>query len=164
MPDLYDIGVTAIDGEQFRMDRFKGRPMLIVNVASRCGYTPQYAGLEKLYRKYKDQGFVVLGFPCNQFGGQEPGTEAEIAHFCAENFDVTFPMFSKVDVNGPSAHPLFKLLKSRKRGVLGTAAIKWNFTKFLVNREGTVVGRYGPADAPAEIEQAIAALMAATTK
>lgn len=158
VPALYDIDVTAIDGEQFRMDRFKDRPMLIVNVASRCGYTPQYAGLEALYRKYKEHGFVVLGFPCNQFGGQEPGTEADIAKFCAETFDVTFPMFSKVDVNGPSAHPLFKLLKSRKRGVLGTAAIKWNFTKFLVNRTGAVVGRYGPADAPEEIDQAVAAL------
>ena len=158
MTDIYQISVTSIDGETFLLDRYRGRPMLIVNVASQCGYTPQYAGLEQLYRKYQDQGFVVLGFPCNQFGGQEPGTEAEIAEFCAQNFGITFPMFSKVDVNGASAHPLFKLLKSKKRGILGTSAIKWNFTKFLVNRAGSVVGRYGPTDTPEQIDEDVSAV------
>jgi glutathione peroxidase len=150
--DLYQFDVTGIDGETFSLGRFRGQPLLIVNVASRCGYTPQYAGLESLYRRYKDQGFVVLGFPCNQFGGQEPGTEAEIKGFCQTTYDVTFPLFRKVDVNGEQAHPLFKWLKARKPGLLGTEAIKWNFSKFLIDRSGDVVARFGPGDTPERID------------
>ena len=137
------------------MDRFRGQVLLIVNVASECGMTPQYAGLETLYRKYQSHGFSVVGFPCNQFGGQEPGTNAEIAAFCSEKYDVSFPMFSKVNVNGDDAHPLFEFLKTQQRGLLGTTAIKWNFTKFLVDRNGKVVARFGPTDTPAQIEPAI---------
>ena len=125
--------------------------MLIVNVASRCGFTPQYAGLEALYRKFADRGLVVLGFPCNQFGAQEPGSEKEIASFCSANYDVTFPMFAKIDVNGESAHPLYRLLKREAPGILGSEAIKWNFTKFLVDREGHVVKRYASTDTPEQI-------------
>ena len=150
---LYEIDATSIDGRPVSMAEFRGKTLLIVNVASQCGYTPQYAGLEQLYRKYKDRGLVVLGFPCNQFGGQEPGTEAEIQSFCSRTYDVTFPMFSKVEVNGAHAHPLYRLLKSERSGVLGTEAIKWNFTKFLVSRDGTVVRRYGSSDTPERIER-----------
>jgi glutathione peroxidase len=125
--------------------------LLIVNVASQCGYTPQYAGLEMLYREFKERGFAVLGFPCNQFGSQEPGKDADIASFCSKTYDVTFPLFAKVDVNGPAAHPLFRLLKSSRKGLLGTESIKWNFTKFLVDRQGKVVRRYGPGDTPESI-------------
>lgn len=149
---IYDITVTDIAGESFALDRYRGNVLLIVNVASRCGYTPQYRGLETLYRRHRDAGLVVLGFPCNQFGGQEPGTEAEIGAFCSSTYDVTFPMFAKVDVNGPNAHPLYAFLKARKKGVLGTEAIKWNFTKFLVGREGDVIARYGSQQAPEAIE------------
>jgi glutathione peroxidase len=148
---LYDIDVNTIDGRSRSLADYRGQALLIVNVASQCGYTPQYAGLEALYRAFKDRGFAVLGFPCNQFGGQEPGSEAEVAAFCSTTYDVTFPMFAKVDVNGPNAHPLFQLLKTAKRGVLGTESIKWNFTKFLVDREGTVVHRYAPGDTPEAI-------------
>ena len=135
--------------------------LLIVNIASKCGFTPQYKGLEALYEKYKDRGFAVLGFPCNQFGEQEPGTEAEIAEFCELNYGVTFPMFSKIDVNGEDAHPLFKYLKSMKKGLLGSEAIKWNFTKFLVDKDGKVVERYAPTTKPEDLENDIERAMAA---
>src|SRR5690606_15072107 len=138
---------------------YQGKVLLIVNVASKCGFTPQYTGLEELYRKYRGQGLVVLGFPCNQFGSQEPGDEAEIRQFCSLNYDVSFPMFAKVDVNGDQAHPLFRFLKKEGRGVLGTEAIKWNFTKFLVDRDGQVVRRYAPTDTPERIEKDLAAVL-----
>jgi glutathione peroxidase len=161
---LYDITVTAIDGTPRRMDAWRGKTLLIVNVASGCGYTPQYAGLERLYRAYKDRGLVVLGFPCDQFGHQEPGTEAEIQQFCSLTYDVTFPLFRKVLVNGDDAHPLFRWLTSRKKGVFGSARIKWNFTKFLVGPDGEVVTRYGSADTPERIEQDVAALTTAASR
>jgi glutathione peroxidase len=153
---LYDIDAKTIDGESRSLTTYRGKTLLIVNVASGCGFTPQYTGLEALYRKYKDQGLVVLGFPCNQFGHQEPGSDAEIQQFCTTSYDVTFPLFAKVDVNGPGTHPLYEKLKSARRGVLGTEAIKWNFTKFLVNARGEVVARYAPTDTPEKIEQAVA--------
>ena len=148
---MYDIAVTTITGEQLSMERFRGRTLLIVNVASECGYTSQYSGLEALYRKYRDRGFDVLGFPCDQFGGQEPGTDAEIQAFC-ERREVSFPMFAKIDVNGSDAHPLFEFLKKARPGVLGTEAIKWNFTKFLVSPAGEVLERFAPGDTPESIE------------
>ena len=151
MSDLHGFEVTALDGETFSLERYRGRPLLIVNVASRCGMTPQYAGLEALYRRFRDRGLVVLGFPCNQFGGQEPGSTQEIDAFCREKYDVTFPMFTKIDVNGPNAHPLFRFLKSEKKGVLGTEAIKWNFTKFLIDAHGNVIGRFGPRETPEQL-------------
>ncbi len=154
---LYDIAVTRIDGTAGTLAPYRGRLLLIVNVASECGFTPQYAGLEKLYREYEGRGLTVLGFPCDQFGHQEPGTEAEIAAFCADRYDVTFPMFAKIDVNGERAHPLYRLLKAAAPGMLGTEAIKWNFTKFLVGPDGRVLQRYAPADAPAAIEPEIVA-------
>jgi len=161
-PDsLYDIGVKSISGETLSLGAYRGKTLLIVNVASQCGFTPQYAGLEALYRKYKDQGFVVLGFPCNQFGRQEPGTDSEIQQFCATTYDVTFPLFAKIDVNGAAAHPLYELLKSAKPGLLGTEAIKWNFTKFLVNGLGDVLVRYAPSDTPDKLDQEIAKVLAA---
>ncbi len=156
----YDFAVTAIDGRPQPLEAFRGKTLLIVNVASACGFTPQYAGLEALYRKFKDRGFAVLGFPCDQFGHQEPGTEAEIQTFCKLTYDVTFPLFSKIDVNGANAHPLFQFLKSEKKGVLGTEAIKWNFTKFLVNANGEVAKRYGSSDAPEKIAPDIEKLLA----
>jgi glutathione peroxidase len=155
--NLYDLDVRTIDGATQSLGAYRGKTLLIVNVASRCGFTPQYAGLEALYRKYKDEGLVVLGFPCNQFGGQEPGAEPEIVDFCTSNYGVTFPLFAKVDVNGAAAHPLFRLLTRARRGVLGTARIKWNFTKFLVSASGEVERRYGPSVAPDTIEQDVIA-------
>jgi len=149
--EIYGFDVISIDGQTFSLDRYRGRPLLVVNVASRCGMTPQYAGLEALYRKYRDRGLVVLGFPCNQFGAQEPGSEQEIEAFCRDRYDITFPIFRKIDVNGANAHPLFKFLKSQQKGLLGTEAIKWNFTKFLVDPDGRVVSRFGPRDTPEEI-------------
>ena len=143
--DLYDIPVTTIDGETITLDRYRGKALLIVNVASRCGFTPQYEGLEALYRKHKDKGFVVLGFPCNQFGRQEPGSEAEIRSFCDEHYSVTFPLFAKIDVNGPNAHPLYRYLKSAKKGLLGRETIAWNFTKFLVGRNGRSAAAIRPS-------------------
>ena len=140
------------------LGRGRGRVMLITNVASKCGFTPQYAGLEKLYETYEDRGLVVLGFPCDQFGHQEPGDEAEIANFCSLTYDVKFPMFSKIDVNGSGAHPLYQWLKSQKAGLLG-GRIKWNFTKFLVDKNGNVVGRYAPTDKPESIEKDIEKLL-----
>ena len=141
------------------MQTYRGCVLLVVNVASRCGYTPQYAGLEALYRRYQDRGLVVLGFPCDQFGHQEPGNEEEIKNFCSLTYDVTFPLFAKIDVNGANAHPLYQWLKSQKPGVLGTEAIKWNFTKFLVDGKGAVVRRYGSADKPESIEADVVALL-----
>ena len=149
---LYAIPVTTIDGTRTSLEPFRGQVMLIVNVASECGFTPQYEGLEAMYRRHRDRGFTVLGFPCDQFGNQEPGTDAEIRQFCSLAYDVTFPLFAKVDVNGPNEHPIFRALKSQARGVLGTTAIKWNFTKFLVSRDGDVLTRYAPRDTPATVE------------
>ena len=157
--DLYDIPVTTIDGDTTTLDRYRGQALLIVNVASRCGFTPQYKGLEALFRKHKDKEFVVLGFPCNQFGKQEPGSEAEIRSFCEDYYSVTFPLFAKIDVNGPNAHPLYRYLKSAKRGLLGRETIAWNFTKFLVGRNGEVLRRYGPRRKPEAIEKDVAGLV-----
>jgi glutathione peroxidase len=151
--DLYGIRVTTIEGRQQTLDPYRGQALLVVNVASQCGFTPQYAGLEALYRRYRERGFAVLGFPSDQFGHQEPGTEDEIRQFCSLTYDVTFPMFAKVDVNGPGEHPLYALLKSQARGLLGTTAIKWNFTKFLVGRDGRVLKRYASRDTPEDIEK-----------
>lgn len=156
---LLDIEATTIDGATKKIGDYAGKVMLIVNVASRCGFTPQYAGLEALYRKFADRGLVVLGFPCNQFGAQEPGSEKEIASFCSANYDVTFPLFAKIDVNGDNAHPLYRLLKRDAPGILGSEAIKWNFTKFLVDRDGHVVKRYAPTDTPEQIAKDLEALL-----
>jgi glutathione peroxidase len=158
---FYDHTAQRIDSTPVSMGEFRGKTLLVVNVASECGFTPQYGGLEALYRKYKDRGFAVLGFPCNQFGGQEPGSEEQIAEFCSRSYDVTFPLFAKIDVNGPAAHPLFEFLKAEQPGALGTKAIKWNFTKFLVGPDGAVLKRYASATAPAEIDADVAALVAA---
>jgi glutathione peroxidase len=155
---LYDFPVTTVDGRATALSEYRGQVLLIVNVASKCGFTPQYDGLEALFRKYKDRGVTVLGFPCNQFGGQEPGTEAEIHHFCSTQYNVTFPLFAKIDVNGKHADPLYVWLKSKAKGILGTEAIKWNFTKFLVDREGTVIDRYGSNVTPAELDPILARL------
>ena len=154
---LYDIDLVTIDGKPQKLDAYRGKTLLIVNVASQCGFTPQYAGLQALYDKFVDRGAVVLGFPCDQFGHQEPGGEAEIAQFCSRNYGVTFPMFVKIEVNGANAHPLYKYLKSEKPGILGTEAIKWNFTKFLVGSDGTDVKLYAPSDKPEAIEADLAA-------
>ena len=154
---LHAITARRLDGSERDLAEFRGKVLLVVNVASHCGFTPQYSGLEALYRKYRDRGFEVLGFPCNQFGAQEPGTEAEIGAFCSSRYDVTFPMFAKIEVNGANTHPLYQRLKSEAPGVLGTEAIKWNFTKFLVDREGRVVARYAPKSEPRELEADIEA-------
>jgi glutathione peroxidase len=159
LTELYDIPVITIDGEAITLERYRGKALLIVNVASRCGFTPQYEGLETLYRKYKDRGFVVLGFPCNQFGRQEPGTEADIRGFCDEHYGVTFPLFAKIDVNGRKAHPLYRYLKSAKKRLLGRETIAWNFTKFLVGKNGDVLRRYGPRRKPEAIDKDVAALV-----
>ena len=160
MPTAYDFTATDIDGASRTLDEFRGKVLLIVNVASQCGFTPQYAGLEKLAREYAARGLVVLGFPCDQFGHQEPGDEAEIKDFCSLRYDVTFPMFSKVDVNGGDAHPLWAWLKDEKGGFLGIDAIKWNFTKFLVGRDGHVIKRYAPTETPASLAADIEAALA----
>ena len=159
MKTIYDFKVKTIQGEETTLEQYKGKVMLIVNVASKCGFTPQYDGLEALYKKYKDKGVVVLGFPCNQFGSQEPGTEEEIQNFCRVNFGVTFPMFSKLNVNGDETHPLYVHLKSEQPGILGSEIIKWNFTKFLVDKTGKVVDRFGSSTKPKEIEKDIEALL-----
>ena len=148
MTSLYDFTVDDIHGKPVKLDRYKGKVVLIVNTASKCGYTPQYQGLEALYEKYKGKGLEVLGFPCNQFGAQEPGGADEIASFCELNYGVKFPLFAKVDVNGETAAPVYKYLKAEKPGLLGSEAIKWNFTKFLIDRKGNVVKRYAPNDTP----------------
>jgi len=159
MASVYDFTVRTIDGEAESMADFRGKPLLIVNVASKCGFTPQYTGLEALYRKYRERGLEVLGFPCDQFGHQEPGNEEEIKSFCRLNYDVTFPLFAKIDVNGPAAHPLYEHLKHDAKGILGTEAIKWNFTKFLVGRDGEVVKRFAPNDKPEDLEKDIEAVL-----
>lgn len=156
---IYETTVRDITGADHSMREWQGKVLLVVNVASRCGFTPQYAGLEALYRKYQDRGFVVLGFPCNQFGSQEPGDEAQIQQFCSLTYDVTFPLFAKVEVNGGGAHPLWEQLKQAQPGVLGTTGIKWNFTKFLIDRQGQVVRRFAPNDKPADLESAVEALL-----
>ena len=151
MANVYDFTVNDIHGTPVKLDRYKDKVMLVVNVASKCGFTPQYQGLEALYQKYHGKGLEILGFPCNQFGEQEPGSEAEIEQFCELNYGVTFPMFSKIDVNGDKAAPLYKYLKKEKPGLMGSEAIKWNFTKFLVDRNGKVLERYAPNTEPAAI-------------
>ena len=156
---LYDIDLTTIDGTPQRMDRYRGNTLLVVNVASECGYTPQYSGLERLYRKYRDRGLVVLAFPCDQFGHQEPGDEEEIKNFCSLTYDVSFPMYAKIDVNGSNAHPLYKWMKSEKSGLLGLDGIKWNFTKFLIDKNGKVIKRYAPTDTPEKIEKDLASVL-----
>ncbi|HEX8711579.1 MAG TPA: glutathione peroxidase [Terracidiphilus sp.] len=160
---LYGFSAPLLDGTVIGLDRFRGRVLLIVNTASQCGFTPQYAGLESLYRDFKDRGFAVLGFPSNQFGRQEPGTEVEIGAFCSHNYGVSFPMFAKVDVNGASAHPLYQFLRRQRPGILGpldSGRIKWNFTKFLADRHGKIVARFAPATEPKTLAPAIERLLA----
>ncbi len=158
MASIYDFSARSIDGKDESLAKYKGKVLLVVNVASKCGFTPQYQGLEALYRKLKKTGFAVLGFPCDQFGHQEPGDETEIRNFCAVNYDVSFPMFAKIEVNGPNAHPLYKALKAEAPGLLG-AAIKWNFTKFLVDKGHNVVRRYAPTDKPESLALDIEAVL-----
>jgi glutathione peroxidase len=161
MKSIYDFEAQSIEGKSVPLSRYRGHPLLIVNTASACGFTPQFAGLEKLHETYGGRGLVVLGFPCNQFGNQDPGSNEEIASFCQLNYGVSFPMMSKIDVNGAEAHPLYRWLSAEAPGLMGSKAIKWNFTKFLVGRDGRVIRRYAPQDAPAklgkDIEQALAA-------
>jgi glutathione peroxidase len=152
---IYDFEAVSLDGAPAPLADYRGKVVLIVNTASKCGFTPQYEGLEALWRRYRDRGLVVLGFPCNQFGAQEPGDAREIASFCSLTYDVTFPMMAKVEVNGPKADPLWAWLKSARKGLLGSEAIKWNFTKFLIGRDGEVVGRFGPTTKPEALESAI---------
>lgn len=152
MATIYDFSAKTIDGDEQKLSAYRGKTLLIVNVASKCGFTPQYEGLEALYRDFKPMGLVVLGFPCDQFGHQEPGDENEIKNFCSLNYEVTFPLFSKIDVNGPNAHPLYKYLKHEAKGLLGSEAVKWNFTKFLVDSTGKVRKRYAPTDTPESIK------------
>jgi glutathione peroxidase len=155
MTDIYTFEAVDIKGANVKLDNYRGQVVLIVNTASKCGFTPQFAGLEKLYEKFRDRGFAVLGFPCNQFGKQDPGNNGEIAEFCQMNYGVSFPMFAKIDVNGPTTHPLFQHLKSTAPGLLGTENIKWNFTKFLIDREGKVIARFAPLTKPEDIEEAV---------
>jgi glutathione peroxidase len=157
--NIYDFQANLLDGTPADLSRWRGQVLLIVNTASECGFTPQYAGLEQLNQQFKDRGFAVLGFPCNQFGKQEPGTAADIGAFCEKNYGVSFPMFSKIDVNGDEAHPLYKHLKAQAPGVLGTQGIKWNFTKFLINKDGSVFKRYAPQTKPEEIATDIESLL-----
>jgi glutathione peroxidase len=156
---IYDFSAETLDGQPAPLSAYSGKVVLIVNTASKCGFTPQYAGLEALYRKYRDRGLVVLAFPCNQFGAQEPGDAAEIANFCSLTYEVDFPMMRKIDVNGPGTHPLYAWLKHEKKGLLGSEGVKWNFTKFLVDRAGEVVKRFAPTDTPQSLEGAIEALL-----
>jgi glutathione peroxidase len=160
----YDFSATDIDGRERSLREFAGQALLIVNVASKCGFTPQYKGLEALWRKHGAAGFAVLGFPCDQFGHQEPGDAEEIRQFCSLNYDVSFPLFAKIEVNGAGAHPLYRWLKGEKAGVLGTEAIKWNFTKFLVGRDGSAVRRYAPNDTPEKIDGDVSAVLAEATR
>ena len=155
---FYDFTAQTLEGKPAPLSDYRGKVVLIVNTASKCGFTPQYEGLEGLWRKYKDRGLTILGFPCNQFGGQEPGNADEIASFCSLTYDVSFPMMSKIDVNGPKADPLYVYLKDQKGGLLG-ASIKWNFTKFLVDKSGKVAGRFAPTDTPKSLETAIEKLL-----
>jgi glutathione peroxidase len=156
---IYDFEATNIDGKPQKLDAYKGKVLLIVNVASKCGFTPQYKGLEALWRKYQDKGLVILGFPCDQFGHQEPGDENAIKEFCSLTYEVSFPMFAKIEVNGAGTHPLYQYLKHEAGGVLGSEGIKWNFTKFLVDKSGKVVKRYGSIDKPESIDKDIAKLL-----
>jgi glutathione peroxidase len=158
MPGIYDFTAQSLAGEEVQLQRFEGQVLLIVNTASACGFTPQYRGLEALQREYGPRGFSVLGFPCNQFGGQEPGDARQIEQFCVSKYDVTFPLFAKIDVNGSKAHPLYSYLKSEKTGLLGSS-IKWNFTKFLVDRSGRVAGRFAPTVTPDGLKKEIEALL-----
>ena len=158
---IYDFEAQQIDGKTVPLDKYKGKVMLIVNTASACGYTPQFGGLEELHKTYGKRGLVVLGFPCNQFGAQDPGNNEEISSFCQLNYGVTFPMMAKIDVNGASADPLYKWLSAEAPGLLGSKSIKWNFTKFLVGKDGQVIKRYAPADAPAGLAKDIEAALAA---
>lgn len=152
MSNAYEFSAIDLDGKQQDFSDYKGQVLLVVNTASKCGFTPQYTGLEELWRKHKAEGFAVLGFPCDQFGHQEPGDAEEIKNFCSLSYDVSFPMFSKIEVNGSGAHPFFQWLKKEKSGLLGIGAIKWNFTKFLIGRDGSVIKRYAPTDKPEAIE------------
>ncbi len=155
MQSIYDFKTTTLNGTPADMSEWRGKVVLIVNTASKCGFTPQYKGLEAVYEKYKDQGFAVLGFPCNQFGAQEPGNAEDIGAFCEKNFGVSFPLFEKIDVNGEQAHPLFTHLKQQAPGVLGTEGIKWNFTKFLVGKDGKVIDRFAPTTKPESLQELI---------
>ena len=159
MTSVYDYSATLADGTTTALSDYKGQVLLIVNTASKCGFTPQYEGLEKLHATHKDAGFSVLAFPCNQFGSQEPGSTEEIVEFCEMRFQTSFPLFEKIDVNGTNSHPLYKHLKSEVKGLLGTERIKWNFTKFLINRDGEVVGRFGSQKKPADIESEVMAFL-----
>ena len=159
MTTIADFTVTTNRGEELDLADKQGKVLLVVNTASKCGFTPQYDGLEKVYQQFKDRDFEVLGFPCNQFGAQEPGNADEIAEFCKVNFGVTFPLMEKVDVNGPNASPLYDWMKAQAKGLMGSSSIKWNFTKFLINREGEVVKRYGPQDTPQRIARDIEKLL-----
>jgi glutathione peroxidase len=156
---VYDYSAKTLDGQDVSLADYRGQVLLIVNTASKCGFTPQYEGLEALYKAYKDRGFTVLAFPCNQFGAQEPGDAAEISNFCSLTYDVSFPVMSKIDVNGADAHPLYKFLKKEQKGVLGTEAIKWNFTKFLIGKDGQVVDRFAPTVKPEDLKVAVEALL-----
>lgn len=164
MTVAYDFTATNIDGAEQSLADYRGKALLVVNVASKCGFTPQYAGLEALHRKFKDRGFAVLGFPCDQFGHQEPGDEREIKEFCSLTYDVSFPLFAKIAVNGDNAHPLYRWLKRQKAGILGTETIKWNFTKFLIDRDGQVAKRFAPNDTPEKIEKDVALALAEFTR
>jgi glutathione peroxidase len=161
MTTVYDFNARDIDGNERSLGEWRGQAMLIVNVASKCGFTPQYTGLEALWRAQRDHGLVVLGFPCDQFGHQEPGDEAEIKQFCSTSYEVSFPMFAKIEVNGDGTHPLYQWLKSEGKGILGSESIKWNFTKFLVDRQGQVIKRYAPTDTPEKIAKDLDKLLAA---
>ncbi len=156
---VYDFSARTIDGADLPLSQYRGHPMLIVNVASKCGFTPQYAGLEALYRKFHARGLEILGFPCDQFGHQEPGSEAEIKEFCALNYEVSFPLFAKIKVNGADSHPLYQYLKEERPGILGLEAIKWNFTKFLVGKDGVPLKRFAPADKPESLEADVEAAL-----
>nr|WP_295110686.1 glutathione peroxidase [uncultured Caulobacter sp.] len=156
---IYDYSAKTLDGQDVSLADYRGQVLLIVNTASKCGFTPQYEGLEALYKSHKDRGFTVLAFPCNQFGAQEPGNAEEIANFCSLTYDVTFPVMSKIDVNGADAHPLYKFLKKEQKGLLGTEAIKWNFTKFLIGKDGEVVERFAPTVRPEDLKVAVEALL-----
>jgi glutathione peroxidase len=161
MASVYDFTANTLDGRPVSLADYRGKVLLIVNTASKCGFTPQYTGLEALHKTYADKGLEVLGFPCNQFGAQEPGDAAEIANFCSLTYDVSFPMFAKIEVNGPAAHPLYQYLKKAKKGLLGSEGIKWNFTKFLIDKNGEVVARYAPTDKPEALDGVIQKLLAA---
>jgi glutathione peroxidase len=160
-PTVYDFQAQSISGKDIDLSAFKGQVMLIVNTASKCGFTPQFGGLEELHKTYAGKGLAVLGFPCNQFGSQDPGADGEIAEFCQVNYGVSFPMMGKIDVNGPKAHPLYKWLSAEAPGLLGSKSIKWNFTKFLVGKDGQVIKRYAPTDKPADLAKDVEAALAA---